>query len=228
LKISKKGKIKEAFKEFWLKYGDYKKCLKELKNIGIDTTKGYLRHLRFALNLPKMHDILLKNKKCFYCGRSAEVISFRCSPTSKAIPICKKCYKRESSRVFGKEHPDRKKIESKKYYKKHRLKILRKISAYTKIRGFYIGQTICPICGAKGYLSACFREWLPTKHKTGPYFFVGHRIYHNGKPISFICNIGRNEELYDKYSHLLPLCNCKKCRLKRGEINESNTEEERI
>jgi hypothetical protein len=225
----KSEKIKEIFKELWLKYGDYKRCVEEFKKIGIDITIKYLRKLRCILNLPKKH-VLLKNKKCFYCGKTAERITYKCSPIPEPISICKKCYLREKSRIFRKEHPNSEKLAHKKYYKKHRIEILRKRSALLKSRVFYICLTICPICGTKGKLNAQFIEWLTTKHKTGPYFFISHRYYdmHEKREKSFVCYAGKDQKLFKKYSHYLPLCNCKKCKLKRGEINESNTEEERI
>ena len=223
--IQEKKTIEEIFKELWLKYGDYNKCIEELRKVGINASLKYLIVLRYRLNLPKMREVFL-SRKCFYCGKNAEMI-FGFQKSKNPIPVCKKCYNRENSKIFRKKHPDYYKIRYKRYYKKHRIEILRKHSAYVKSRRFYICPMICPICGAKGYLIAFFMERLTTKHKTKPYFYILHHIYHGKKkPTSFTCYIGKDEELYDKYFHLLPLCNCKKCRLKRGEINGSNTERE--
>jgi len=210
--IQEKKTIKEIFKELWLKYGDYNKCIEELKKVGINTTKDYLKVLRRRLNLPEKHEIIF-SRKCFYCNNPAERISYKFSTTSEPIAICKKCYN---------------KLHSKEMYKKHKIKIIRRHSAFIKLKRFYLGSTVCPICGAKGYLVAEFSEWLPTKHKIGPYFFIGHQYYtkYGRRRRSFICRIGKNQDLFEKYSHLLPLCNCKKCRIKRGEINGSNTERE--
>jgi hypothetical protein len=205
--IQEKKTIKEIFKELWLKYGDYNKCIEELKKVGININLKYLTVLRCRLNLPERHKII-HSKKCFYCNNPAERFSYRFSTTSEPIAICKKCYN---------------KLHSKEMYKKHRIKILRKLSA--KIRGIriYIKPIICPICNRYGYLIAKYNKRITTGHLVGPYFFVEHQIYHSGKRISFICYIGKDENFIEKYSQYLLLCNCEKCRIKRGEINGSNT-----
>ena len=53
IRKEKNERVKEIFKENWLKYGDYKKCIEEFKKIGINITIKYLRKLRCILNLPK-------------------------------------------------------------------------------------------------------------------------------------------------------------------------------
>jgi hypothetical protein len=107
--------IKEIFKENWLKYGNYEKCVEELKKMGIDITIDYLRRLRHELNLPKRHDVLLKNKKCFYCNNPAEKI-FGLRKFDNPIPVCRKCYRRESLRIFRKRNSNYKKLEHRKHY----------------------------------------------------------------------------------------------------------------
>ena len=208
--IQEKKTIKEIFKELWLKYGDYNKCIEEFKKIGKNPSYRYLEALRSNLNLPKMREIIL-SRKCFYCGRNAEKITYEYSPTSEAIPICKKCYK---------------KLEFKKRYKKHRKELLRKDILSKKTIRLYIGKEICPICMKEGYLRIQYQKWISTGHLIGPYFVIEHQLYYNGKEKIIICWIGKNQDFIEKYSQYLLLCNCKKCRLKRGEINGSNTERE--
>jgi len=121
IQVSREKTIEEIFKENWLKYGNYRKCFEELKKIGIDTTEDYLRKLRFKLNLPKRYDILLKNKKCFYCGKNAEAL-FGLRKFDNPIPVCRKCFHRERSRIFRKRNLNYKKLENKKYRYKYTIK----------------------------------------------------------------------------------------------------------
>jgi hypothetical protein len=208
--IQEEKTIKEIFKELWLKYGDYNKCIEELRKIGINASLKYLISLRCRLNLPEMREIIL-SRKCFYCGKNAEKITYKYSTISEPIAICEKCYN---------------KLHSKEMYKKHRIKILRRQISRMKHIKIYIEPITCPICNRYGYLYAGYNKWIPTGHLVGPFFVVAHITYYKNKQISFICNIGKDENFIEKYSQYLPLCNCKKCRLKRGEINGSNTERE--
>jgi hypothetical protein len=116
IQVSKEKTIKEIFKELWLKYGDYEKCFEELKKMGIDITIDYLQGLRYRLNLPKKHDVLLKNKKCFYCNNPAEIL-FGLRRFNNPIPICRKCYSRENLRIFRERNSNYKKLENRKHYK---------------------------------------------------------------------------------------------------------------
>jgi hypothetical protein len=145
IQVSKEKTIKEIFKELWLKYGDYNKCVEELKKIGIDITIDYLRELRRKLNLPKRHDVLLKNKKCFYCGKNAEKI-FGLRKSDNPIPVCRKCYRRESLRIFKKRNPNYKKLKHRKHYKyKYKYAIRPKIEEIGKLRHSLFGYELYDI-----------------------------------------------------------------------------------
>ncbi|MEM2928709.1 MAG: hypothetical protein QXP60_07085 [Nitrososphaerota archaeon] len=226
--VEQKKTLKEAFKELWLKYTDYDKCIKELKKIGFKTTKGYLKTLRIYLKLPKMYELIIKNKKCIICGKKAEVIfgfkHGKYSPKTFTL-LCKKCYYKEYSKTFRKINPNYAKIRCKRYYKEHKIEILKKLKAVHKQISIYLGEIDCPICLKHGSLYAHFIKRLSTKHVTGPWFLVNHQYYINGKKHVVSCYIGRNKNLERRISPYLLECNCKKCRLKRGKTNESIVKE---
>jgi hypothetical protein len=208
----KSEKVKEIFKENWLKYRDYEKCIEELKKRGISVSYKYLTVIRKKLNLPRQREFL-KNKKCFYCNNPAEKISHKFSSTSKPIFLCKKCYQ---------------KIYWKRIYEKHRIKILKKFKIKLKQLTIYLGGIECPKCLNHGLLQAIIEKVVSTGHIVGAYFEVVHQYYINGIRKYSICYIGKNEDLEKRIPRYLLECNCKKCKLKRGEINGSNTKEERI
>jgi len=143
--IQKEKTIEEIFKQLWLKYGNYEKCIEELKKIGIDITIDYLRELRYRLNLPKKHDVLLKNKKCFYCNNPAEIL-FGLRRFNNPIPICRKCYSRENSRIFKKKNPNYKKLEHRKHNRyKYKYTIRPRIEDIEKIKHSLFGYELYDI-----------------------------------------------------------------------------------
>ncbi|MEM2178771.1 MAG: hypothetical protein QW272_08150 [Candidatus Methanomethylicaceae archaeon] len=204
--VQKKKTLEEAFKELWLKYADYNKVFEELKNIGFTYSYEYVKTLRSRFNLPKKRDII-KSKKCIYCGKNAEITSRRYSPTSILIFLCRKCYD---------------KIHCKRKYEKHRIKILKRRKLQVKNFMIYLGKIECPKCLKHGYLLAHFSKVISTGHIMKPLFKVMHQHYSHGRLYKVLCHIGRNEELENKVPAYLLECNCKKCRIKRGEINESS------
>jgi len=59
----------------------------------------------------------------------------------------------------------------------------------------------------KRKIKSQFIEWLITKHKTGPYFFISHRYYdmHEKREKSFVCCAGKDQKLFEKYSHFFTI-----------------------
>jgi hypothetical protein len=200
----KSEKIKEIFKELWLKYANYEKCIEELEKIGIKRKKKTLESLRCDLKLPKMYELLLKNKKCFYCGNNAKIMfglrRGKHSPKS-TIFVCMKCYKREETRIRRSEpeYKEKRKIEYIKYYKKHKNEILRRHKAQYKSFWIYLGKIICKKCLKDGYLLAHFKKTVSTGHIIGPWFYVNHQYCTNGKRHSVYCYIGKDEDLERRF-----------------------------
>jgi hypothetical protein len=188
----------QVFKKLWLKYGDYKKCLKELEKLGYKTNINSLKRLRYYYKLPLYRSLFLKNKKCYFCGKKAtKIIGLRKLDkfVNKRLPICRKC----ANRLFFKR----------RYHKDPKKYIFKRKKEYKNIH-IYLGRVICPICLRKGSLWATARLWLKTKHIIGFWFKVHHEHF---KPRRYdeICYLGRDKELEKKIPPYLIEREVKKC-----------------
>jgi hypothetical protein len=174
-------RIGEIFKELWLKYGNYEKCIKELEKLGYKTSYASLRRLRYYYKLPSYRSLFLENKKCYFCGNKAtEIIGLK--KLDKRLPACKKC----ANKFYFKR----------RYYKDPREYILKRKREYKNIH-IYLGRVICPKCLRRGSLRACAKLWLKTKHIIGFWFKVHHEHF-KPKRYDEICYIGRDKELEKK------------------------------